>query len=72
MSDPSTITITTGLDVHMPRPPNFLRALCSDHPVDVADVDDESLRVIGEAWAEALILHARKRRENRTEDQKGR
>lgn len=60
----STERITVTATVTLPRPPNFLR-YGDEQSIDVADITDESLQQIGEAWTKALLEHAEKRRSQR-------
>lgn len=58
------------LQVETPRVPNFVRLMLSkgqpsEHLVDVAELDDETLRRIGEQWTEALLRVAANRRRAR-------
>ena len=50
-------TITVRACVNVPRVPNYLR-IDDDHKLSIADVPDDELRNIGEAWTEALIERA--------------
>lgn len=62
-------TVTVKASVKLPNLPNFL--IISETPegasapgtIDVADITDEALRQLGKEWTEALVEHARLRRE---------
>jgi hypothetical protein len=54
-----TVVLTQEIPVEVPLLVNFINGK------DVADYLDANLRTIGEAWTQALIEHARKRREAR-------
>jgi len=60
-----TIMIRTELKI--PIPPNFLRYSENDQPLDVADIEVEDLKKIGEAWTKQLIEHSLKRRKLKKE-----
>lgn len=49
-------------DVQVPKVPNFL-LYPGGGKIRVGDVQDTSLRRIGEAWTEALLQRAREQRE---------
>jgi hypothetical protein len=58
--------ISVKTSVKVPMPPNYiLHAEMENHKFDVADLSDEDLQAIGEAWTKQLIEHARKRRKEK-------
>jgi hypothetical protein len=50
-------TITVRASVDVPKVPNYL-IIDSDHKLSIADVPDDELKYIGQAWTEALIERA--------------
>lgn len=57
--------IKVQAEVVIPRVPSFLRiANAGETTIDVADIPTDDLRAIGREWTEALVEHARRRREN--------
>ena len=50
-------TITVQATVNVPRVPHFL-IIDEHHKLSIADVPDDELRNIGQAWIEALIERA--------------
>jgi hypothetical protein len=56
-------SITVKADVEVPLVPNFLNY--NGGTIRIADIAESDLRKIGEAWTEALIEKARKKRENK-------
>lgn len=60
----SPINVTAIIEVEMPSLPNFLKTN-ERGSIDVADVDETTLRKIGRAWTAALVVHARLRRVGR-------
>lgn len=56
--------IKVQAEVIIPRVPSFLRiANAGEATIDVADIPTDALRAIGKEWTEALVEHARRRRE---------
>lgn len=54
-------TIHTRTEVKLPQVPNFL--ICENgDKLHIADVQDDDLRAIGEAWTVELLATAEKRR----------
>ena len=51
------VSITTAATVEVPRVPNYL-IINSERKISIADVHDDELRYIGQAWTEALIARA--------------
>ena len=51
------VSITTAVTVQVPRVPTFL-IIDSNRKIPIADVVDDELRFIGQAWTEALIERA--------------
>lgn len=60
---PEGIKVET--EVQVPKVPNFL--IHEHGKIRVGDVQDTSLRRIGEAWTEALLERAREQREAEAE-----
>lgn len=64
----TTQTIRVTARVELPTGPNFFRCENeADGTIDIADVDDDGLRLIGEAWVEDLLARALLRRRGRGE-----
>ncbi len=61
------ITLTVVAEIKTPRIPNFLH-MADGHSLPIEAITDEGLREIGEAWTEALIAEAQKRRATPQED----
>jgi hypothetical protein len=61
MSEKRTVFIKPW-EFKLPTLPNFILDAHSDWTIDVAYLDDEALRMIGEAWSTALLEHAERRR----------
>ncbi len=57
-------TITVTADVQMPRVPAFLKY--GGGTLDIADVDDKSLKELAAAWTNELLDSAKKRRAERS------
>lgn len=57
------VTVYVKSSVKLPRLPNFLILDDDAGKIPVEALSDESLGQIGEMWTEALIEHARRRRE---------
>jgi hypothetical protein len=51
-------------EVEMPKPPSYFR-YGKDQVVDVKDISEEHLKIIGVAWTENLIVHAANRRKTK-------
>ena len=49
--------ITVKAQVEVPRVPNFL-VTNPNHKISIADVPDDELRYVGEAWTENLLARA--------------
>ncbi len=56
--------VTISLRANLPNLPNFIRFGSGEAAgaCDVAELTDDELQAIGEAWTRALIEHAQKRR----------
>lgn len=48
---------TVHADVNLPRVPNFL-TFAEGGTISIGDITDESLRMIGAEWTEALLKRA--------------
>lgn len=63
---PDTIGINVERDFDIPRVPNFLIASRrGDAKISIADVSEEQLKALGEAWTLRLINRAREIRTDR-------
>ena len=58
--------VSTVIPLALPMLPNFLRMAPpnQDFTVDVATLNDDTLRELGREWTEALVAHAAARRKN--------
>lgn len=65
--------ITVKAEIEIPRLPNYVKlaGFGDDTKLDVADISDESLASLGEAWTAALLVHARERRALRARSGEG-
>jgi len=59
-----TIDITQTVAVRLPMIPNHIMIMGGDSR-HISQLDDETLRKIGEAWTEKLIETAREKRMNK-------
>lgn len=57
-----TVKITAELIVKLPMLPDFLRRGDDLGSIDIAELSDDMLRRVGEAWTTALLNHANQRR----------
>jgi hypothetical protein len=53
--------LAVRIQLRIPMIPNFVQTV-DDRSIDVKDLPDATLRVIGEQWTEKLLLHARQRK----------
>lgn len=68
------VTIEMSQSIELPKLPNYLKRGESMNEmgemVDVADLSDAALKIIGECWTNELIAHAARRRKIRKENYK--
>jgi len=64
------LELTKRMSVELPTMPNFLKVSetfgengIKDHTVSVIEFTDQQLREIGKNWTEALVEHAKEKRE---------
>lgn len=57
--------ITTKVKLRVPKVPNFIMCEVGDGKVSVADLTDEQLSQIGEAWTARLMERAAEVRQSR-------
>jgi len=62
-----TILLELKCAMKLPILPNFMRSIDGETAIDVADLSDDDLRATGQAWTDALIEHAKHRRDTRAE-----
>ncbi len=64
-------TLTVKWSIQLPMVPNYILQAVDIPPngeppkVDIADIDDNGLKLIGEEWTRELLMEAAKRRELR-------
>lgn len=63
--DKPLMVVTVSAEAQLPMLPNFILFPSSGAKIDVANIVDEDLAKIGQAWSSALVLHAKQRRKNR-------
>jgi hypothetical protein len=64
MADPKKKTdaqLSVKVQLKLPMLPNFISTV-DGRPIDVKDIPDTTLRMIGNRWTDRLIAHARERK----------
>lgn len=68
---PREVKINLVVSMRTPRVPSFILRAGSAEKFDIADLRDEELTAIGEAWTADLVAHAQLRRDGKTDDAEG-
>lgn len=62
------IELTNNITVELPMLPNFLQVKIgknSKSTVSIADLTDDNLKKVADAWKKELLAHAKRKRNNK-------
>lgn len=55
---------TAVMKLLLPMLPNYIKVASTDALVDIADLSDDEIKRLCAEWTEAMLAHAKKRREH--------